>query len=57
MSALLKELLELARNHKMTAAEREAQRRSFVYGNLHIENPNVTREIVDKAAERGAKGE
>ena len=54
---MLKELLELARNHKMTAAEREAQRRSFVYGNLHIENPNVTREIVDKAAERGAKGE
>ena len=31
--------------------EKEEQRRSFAYGNTKIENPNVTREMVDKAAD------
>lgn len=31
---------------------KERQRRSFAYGNVHIDNPNVTREMVDRAAER-----
>jgi hypothetical protein len=35
----------------MTAAEREAQRRSFVFGNAAIDNPDVTRELVDRAAD------
>ena len=33
----------------MTDAEK--QRRSFAYGNAAIDNPNVTREMIDKAAE------
>ena len=31
--------------------EREAQRRSFAYGNCNIENQNVTREVVDRVAD------
>ena len=31
---------------------REAQRRSFAFGNCNIENPKVTREIVNEEAER-----
>lgn len=31
--------------------EREAQRRSFAFGNANLSNPNVTRDDVDKAAE------
>lgn len=38
----------------MTPAEREAQRRSFAYGNVAIDNPLVTRALVDEVAERGA---
>jgi hypothetical protein len=34
----------------MTQAEREAQRRSFAYGNTHFENSLITREMVDRAA-------
>lgn len=45
-------LIAKARDHKMSPAEREAQRRSFVYGNVHLSNPNVTREVVEKAAIR-----
>ena len=35
------------------AAQRdhEAQRRSFAYGNVALSNPNVTREMIDKAAD------
>lgn len=36
----------------MTEAEREEQSRNFVVGNIGLENPRVTREIVDIAAER-----
>ncbi len=36
----------------MSGAEKEAQRRSFAYGNAHIENDRVTREMVDRAAEK-----
>jgi predicted HAD superfamily Cof-like phosphohydrolase len=36
---------------EMTAEEKEAQRRSFAYGNVALSNPDVTRETVDKAAE------
>ena len=35
----------------MTAEEREAQRRSFAYGNVTLHNPNVTRELIDKVAD------
>lgn len=48
----LEALLERARKVRMTAAEREGQRRSFAYGNAKIENDRVTREIIDQAADR-----
>jgi hypothetical protein len=35
----------------MSPEEKEAQRRSFAYGNAHIENERVTREMIDKAAD------
>ena len=44
-------LLEKAKRIQMTPDQREQQRRSFAYGNANIENPSVTREIVDKAAQ------
>ena len=50
--ANLDRLLERARKYKMTPEEKERQRISFAYGNTHMENPNVTREMVEKAAER-----
>lgn len=37
---------------EMTYEQREAQRRSFAYGNVAIENPSVTRAHIDAAAER-----
>ena len=48
-------LIERSKKHEMTAEEREAQRRSFAFGNANIDNPNVTREMVDRAAEEIAK--
>ncbi len=46
----LKYLVEEARKTKMTAAEKEQQRRSFAYGNTHIENSDITRKTIDDAA-------
>lgn len=48
-------LLERARHIRLTPADREKQRRSFAYGNANIENPNVTRQVVEEAAERLAR--
>jgi hypothetical protein len=52
----LQKLIELARKHVITKEEHEAQVRSFVYGNTHLENESITRhdvaEIVDTLAER-----
>jgi hypothetical protein len=48
LTALLKE----ARSVPMTPAEKEAQRRSFVYGNTAFENDRITRELVDRVADR-----
>ena len=47
----LEELIERARTlPPMTEWERELQRRSFVHGNCGIENPLVTRDVVDYVA-------
>ena len=46
MSPELQALIEAARNRPFSAAEREAQRRSFAYGNAKIENDRITREMV-----------
>lgn len=35
----------------MTPAQREEQRRSFVYGNCKIDNDAITREMVDEVAD------
>jgi hypothetical protein len=54
MTNRLDELLKQAKASaaKMSPEEKEAQRRSFAYGNTNIENPLITREMVDEEAER-----
>lgn len=51
MTKNLENLLEAAKNVVLTPEEKERQRRSFAYGNTTIENPRVTREMVDRAAD------
>ncbi len=51
MPTRLQQLLDEARKHVLTPQEKEEQRRSFAYGNTKIENPRITREMVDKAAD------
>jgi hypothetical protein len=55
MSEHLQRLIDASRGLVMTDAEKEAQRRSFAYGNAHIENVRVTRAMVDEAAEKLAR--
>jgi len=45
-------LIERAKGIKPTEEQREHQRRSFAYGNAKTENEKVTREMVDRAAEK-----
>lgn len=52
----LEELIAWARTYVMTPSEREEQQRDFAYGNVKLHNPNVTREMIDRAAEK-LKGE
>jgi hypothetical protein len=51
MNRNLRDLLEAARNSVLTPEEKEQQRRSFAYGNTAIENPRITREMIDRAAD------
>ncbi|MCB9384579.1 MAG: hypothetical protein H6509_08185 [Bryobacterales bacterium] len=51
MSKELENLIEATRNWKLTPSEQEAQRRSFAYGNAKIENPRITRAMIDRQAE------
>ena len=55
MSEQLTELMQAARGKGMSGEEKEAQRRSFAYGNAHIENDRVTREMVAASAEKIGK--
>jgi Fic family protein len=48
----LQKLIEAAKLRSFPEAEREAQRRSFAYGNTKIENPRITRQTVDQQAEK-----
>lgn len=57
MTPELKQLLERARHVEMTPEDREAQRRSFAYGNAAIENDRITRAMVDRAAVSMAAGD
>ncbi len=45
----LERLIERARKHTISAAEHDAQVRSFAYGNTHFENEAITREDIDRA--------
>jgi len=46
MTQELIELVERAKKIEMTPAQLQEQRRSFAYGNTHIENDRITREMV-----------
>jgi hypothetical protein len=46
MTKDLQELIERARKIEMTGDQLGEQRRSFAYGNTHIENERITREMV-----------
>lgn len=52
MTEKLNELLEKAKTVKPSPEEKEEQRRSFAYGNTNIENSRITRETVDREAEK-----
>jgi hypothetical protein len=49
MTKELEKLVERAREIEMTPARLRQQRQSFVYGNTHIENDRITREMVAEA--------
>lgn len=51
MSRELEELIAKARGREMTPEEAREQRRSFVYGNTHIENERITRQLVNEIDE------
>lgn len=51
MSEELERLISEARTHQMTPAERDAQVRSFAYGNTHLENQTITRADVDRVVD------
>lgn len=55
MSEHLQRLIDASRGREMTDHEKEVQRRSFAYGNAHIENDRVTREMIAEAAEKLAR--
>lgn len=50
------EMIEAAKKLAMSPEQRELQRRGFAYGNAKTENDLVTREMVDRAAEKHKKG-
>lgn len=52
MTDTLEKLLEIAKTVRPTPEQLERQRRSFVYGNTRLENEMITREMVDREAEK-----
>ena len=55
MHYLYYEALESARNTQMTDEEREEQLVSRVYGNIHFDQPAVTRELVRDLVRKHAR--
>ena len=51
MPTALEVLIAKASVREFSAEDREAQRRSFAYGNTNIENPRITRQTIDEQAE------
>jgi hypothetical protein len=55
MTRQLQELIERARKIEMTTEQETAQRQSFAYGNTHIENDRITRQMVAEADRKIAR--
>ena len=55
MTEELKTLIEIAKRVTPTPEHREEQRRSFAYGNTAYENERITREMIDRQAEKLAQ--
>ena len=51
MAERLQKLLDQAKRANPSSEDKEEQRRSFAYGNTKIENPRITREMVDREAD------
>ncbi len=51
-AAGMKALFEKAETIELTDEEKEEQRRNFAHGNAHLHNPDITRDIIDKAADK-----
>ena len=49
MDRNLQYLIDCAKKHEITKSEREAQIRSFAYGNTRIENNSITKADIDRA--------
>ena len=52
MSEETLKLLEAASRYQYSAAEKEEHRRSFAFGNTKIENARITRELIDREADK-----
>jgi hypothetical protein len=52
MTKDLQALIEAAKKVTPTPEHREAQRRSFAYGNTAFENARITRDMIDREAEK-----
>lgn len=52
MTAALQALIVKAQKVRMTDHQMREQRLSFVYGNTHIENERITREMVAEADDK-----
>lgn len=47
----ISQLIEMAKAVQVTEAQREEQRRSFVYGNTAFENRRITQDMVSRNAD------
>ena len=52
MTKELEELIERSRKIEMTPEQETRQRQSFAYGNTHIENDMITREMIAAADQK-----
>lgn len=57
MTEALEALIQKAQKVRMSDSQLREQRLSFVYGNTHIENERITREMVAEADEKVSKEE
>lgn len=52
MNERLRSLIEGARGIRPTPEQREEQRRSFAFGNTALANSRITRELIDRVADK-----